>query len=277
MQGANKGIGKLPKKLKLAADETTLKSINESTTDEPTTEPTTLESINESTTGEPSTEPTTKPTTLESINESTTDEPSTEPTTEPTTLESINESTTDESSTEPATLESNKSVIVKPYTIEPLETSGEGIHRQGTDEVVTRPVVVTPIEGNKTTIGKAVEGGFRIITYANGITILDEHFPKSPVESRPLNSAVAHDELPTSTANPNAVSLEAAGILDPGQAIGGFKMSKSTSDTGSLESQSLSTDLTSNLSSETDVAVINLPDAAKHSPLVRRLILNDFA
>jgi hypothetical protein len=142
---------------------------------------------------------------------------------------------------------------------------------------MTRPVVVTPIEGNETTIGKAVEGGFRIITHADGMTILDEHFPKSPVESRPLNSAVAYDELPTSTANPNAVSSEAAGILDPGQAIRGFEMSKSTSDTGSLESLSLGTDLTSNLSSETDVAVINLPDAVKHSTFTKRLILDDFA
>ena len=255
MQGANKGIGKLPKKLKLAANETTLEPINELTT-EPTTEPTILKSINQSTT-----------------DESTTDEPITEPTT----LESINESTTDESSTEPATLESNESVIVKPHIIEPLETLGEGIHRQGTNEVVTRPVVVTSIEGNETTIGKAVEGVFHIITHADGITILDEHFPKSPVESRPLNSAVAHNELLTTTANPNAVSSEATGIFDPGQAIGGFEMSKSTSNTGSLESLSSSTDLTSNLSSETDVAVIDLPDAAKHSPLVRRSILDDFA
>jgi hypothetical protein len=142
MQGANKGIGKLPKKLKLAADEATLESTNESTT-EPTAEPTTLESISQSTT-----ERTAEPTTLESINQSTTDEPTTERTAEPTTLESINESTTDEPSTEPATLESNESVIVKLNPIEPLETSGD-IHRQGTDEVMTRPVVVSAIEGDE--------------------------------------------------------------------------------------------------------------------------------
>jgi hypothetical protein len=70
------------------------------------------------------------------------------------------------------------------------------------------------------------------------MVILDEHFPKSPVESRSLNSVVALDELPTSAANPNAVSSEAIGILEPGQAIGGFEMSKSTSDAGSLESLS---------------------------------------
>src|SRR5689334_3225649 len=74
-----------------------------------------------------------------------------------------------------------------------LETSGEGIRRQGTGEVMTRPVVVTPIEGDETTIGEAVEGDFPIITHADGMTILDEHFPKSPIESRPLNSAVALD------------------------------------------------------------------------------------
>jgi hypothetical protein len=68
---------------------------------------------------------------------------------------------------------------------------------------MTRPVVITLIKGNKTTIGKAVKGGFRIITYADRMTILDKHFPKSPVESRPLNSVVAYDELLTSTVGPN--------------------------------------------------------------------------
>jgi hypothetical protein len=81
---------------------------------------------------------------------------------------------------------------------------------------MTRPVVITLIEGNKTTISKAIKGGFCIITYANEITILDEYFPKSPVELRPLNSVIARDELLTSLVNLNAVSLEAIGILDSG-------------------------------------------------------------
>jgi hypothetical protein len=99
---------------------------------------------------------------------------------------------------------------------------------------------------------------------------LDEYFLKSPIELRSLNSVVALDELPISTANLNAVSLEAAGILKPGQAIGGSEMSKSTSDVGLLELLSLGIDLMSNLSSETNVVV-------KHSPFVRHLILEDFA
>jgi hypothetical protein len=142
---------------------------------------------------------------------------------------------------------------------------------------MTRPVVVTLIKGNKTTINKAVKGGFRIITYANKITILNKHFPKSSVKSRPLNSVVAYNELPTSTANLNTVSSKAAGILDPGQAIKGFEMFKLIFNTRSLKSLSLGTDLTSNLSSKTNVIVINLLDAVKHNTFTKRSILNNSA
>ena len=48
------------------------------------------------------------------------------------------------------------------------------------------------------------------------MVILDEHLPKSPVESRSLNSVVALNELIISVANLNAVFSEAAGILEPG-------------------------------------------------------------
>jgi hypothetical protein len=121
MQSANKRIGKLPKKLKLAANETTLKSINKSTTEpitEPTTMLTTVESINKSTT-----KPITEPITVESINESTT-----ELIIKLTTLESINEFTTNQPFTKSVTLEFNKSVIVKPNIIKPLKALGEGIY-----------------------------------------------------------------------------------------------------------------------------------------------------
>jgi len=77
------------------------------------------------------------------------------------------------------------------------------------------------------------------------------------------------------SAGPNAVSIEVAGSLDPDQAISGLEMSKSTSSTGSLESLSSCTDLTSHLSSEADIVDIDLPDAVKQSPFARRPILDD--
>src|SRR5450432_1932570 len=160
--------------------------------------------------------------------------------------------------------------------MEPLETSREGTRRQGTDEVMARSAVVTPIEGDETTIGGALEGDLPTITYADGMTILDECFPKSATDSRTLNSAIALDEsltpiadtgcqdsplvpsiqshapealIASPSAGPNAVSSEALDILDPDQAMGGFEMSKSTYNTESPESVSSCTDLTSKLSS----------------------------
>jgi hypothetical protein len=105
------------------------------------------------------------------------------------------------------------------------------------------------------------------------------YFPKSTIDSSPLAPMVPSHAPEALTAppsaGPNAVSTEVAGSLDPDQAIGGFEMSKSTSSTGSLESLSSCTDLTSYLSSETDIADIDLPDAVKQSPFARRSILND--
>jgi hypothetical protein len=80
-----------------------------------------------------------------------------------------------------------------------------------------------------------------------------------------------------STVNLNVVFLEAAGIFDLGQVIKGFKMFKLTFNTGLLKSLFLGTDLTSNLSFKTDIAVINLLNTVKHSTFTKRSILNDFA
>jgi hypothetical protein len=163
--------------------------------------------------------------------------------------------------------------------MEPLGTSREATGRQGTNEVMVRSGVTTIIEDNKTTISGAVEGSLPSITYADGITILDKYFPKSAIDSSP-HTPVVWSHAPEAltappSADPNAVSTEVAGSLDPDQAIGGFEMSKSTSSTGSLESLSSCTELTSYLSSETDIADTDLPDAVKQSPFARRLILDD--
>jgi predicted RNA-binding protein associated with RNAse of E/G family len=52
-------------------------------------------------------------------------------------------------------------------------------------------------------------------------------------------------------------------------------MSKSTSNIGLLELLSLYMDLISHLSSKANIIDIDLLDAVKQSPFIRRLILND--
>ena len=207
-----------------------------------------------------------------------TDEPATDEhaTDEPAT----DEPATDEPATEPTTLESTDDpAIIEPNTMEPLGTSREDTGRQGTDEVMVRSRVATTMEDDETTVGGAVEGNLPSITHADGITILDEYFPKSAIDSSPLTPVVwPHAPEPLTappSAGSNAVSTEVAGNLDPDQAIGGFEMSKSTSSTGSLESLSSCTDLTSHLSSDTDIVDNALPDAVKQRPFARRSILDD--
>jgi hypothetical protein len=124
-----------------------------------------------------------------------------------------------------------------------------------------------------------VEGSLPSITHANGITILDEYFPKSAINSSPYTPVVwpyAPKALTAPlSASPNAVSIEVAGSLNPNQAIGGLEMSKLTSSIGSLELLSSYMDLTSHLSSEANIMDIDLLDAVKQSPFARRLILNN--
>ena len=66
-------------------------------------------------------------------------------------------------------------------------------------DVMARFALVSPIAVDETTVGGAVETDLPTITHADGMAILDEYFPISAIDSRPLNSAVAPDELSTST------------------------------------------------------------------------------
>jgi hypothetical protein len=112
-----------------------------------------------------------------------------------------------------------------------------------------------------------VEESLPLITHANGITILDEYFLKSAIDSSPYTPMVwphAPKALtaPPST-SPNAISIEVVGSLDPNQAIGSLEMFKLTSSIGLLESLSLYIDLISHLSSEANIIDIDLLDAVK--------------
>lgn len=71
--------------------------------------------------------------------------------------------------------------------MEPLETSRDAILQENTDEVMTRSALVSPIEIDEITVGGIVESDLPTMTHAGGIAILDEYFPKSAINSRPLN------------------------------------------------------------------------------------------
>ena len=234
--------------------------------------------------------------------ESATSEPADEPATDdPATNKPPNDASanekpsTDDLASEPAALTINDPAIIKPNTMEFLEASRDALHREDTDGVMARSALVSPVDE---TTGRPVDSDPPTITHADRMAILDEYFPISVIDSRPLNGAVAPDELSTSTADtacpnfplvplipclapeelntrPGIVSLEFPSIPDPYQATGGVEML--TANTGLPESVSSCGDSSSCLSSETDGTDIGSLDIVTQTPFVRRLVLDDAA
>jgi hypothetical protein len=238
MQGVNKRTGTLLKKAKLAADEP---AINESAVDESATD--------NSTTNKP---PNDKPLTDELVSEAAS-------------LEPINDST-----------------ISKPYTTKALETA-DVLYGEDAGGITARSAHISPV--NETTISRPGDSDLPTITHADGMALLDEYFPISAVDSRPLHGAVAPDELSTSTTDtpcrfplipsiPSLVSSESSSLPNCHQATGGFEMSKPN--TSSPEALSSCGD-PSSLSSETNGTDFGSLDIATHTPVARRLVLDDTA
>jgi hypothetical protein len=265
MQGANKRIGNVLKKARFTASESA------------TCEPTTDESAND----EPDEPPTDDlPNDASAIEKPTTDE-----------------SAAAESVSEPAALEPiSDQAIIKPNTMELLETSRDAPHQENTNAIMARSALVSPVD--KTAAGRPVDSDLPTITHTNGMAILDKYFPKPAIDSRPLNSAVAPNQLPTSIANPayrdsplipsipslapkdlstspDIVFSKSHSIPNPHQATGGFEMS--TPNTGLPKSVSSYGDSSSCPSSETNSTNIGLLDIVTHTPFARRLVLNDAA
>jgi hypothetical protein len=262
MQGANKRTGNMLKKARITASESATcgPATDDSANDEPD-EPPTDELPNDVSANE-------KPTTDESAN---------------------HESATAESVSESAALEPiSDQAIIKPNTMELLETSRDAPYRENTDGIMARSALVSPVD--ETAVGRPVDSDLPMITHADGIAILDEYFPKSTIESRPLKGAVAPDELSTSTADitcrdfplvpltpslapeeldtsPDIVSSESPRIPNLHQATGGFEMP--TPNASSLQSVSSCGNSSSCISSETDSTDIGLLDIATHTPFAR--------
>lgn len=202
-----------------------------------------------------------------------------------------------------ATLNSiNNLAVIKPNTIKPLETLRKGIYQESTVEVIARSAVASLTEGNKATISRVLESNLPTITYTDRIAILDKYFPKSAIDSRPLNSIVAPDKLPTSIADTicrnsllvfliqfntpealtvlpstslNTVFLEVLNTLDSSLAIGSIEMFKSTSSTRSTDLVSSCINLTISLSSKIDNTDINLQDTVIYTPFARCLVFDN--
>jgi hypothetical protein len=215
---------------------------------------------------------------------------------EPTTNESANDKpATDEPASEPATLAINYSAIIKPNTIKLLKTSRDALHQEDTDAVIARSALINL--DNKTTVSRQVDSNLFTITHANRIVILDKYFPKSAINSRPVDSVVAPDELLTFTADigcqnspfiplipsltPKKINTSldkvssASFIPYPYQTTGGFEMS--TLNTSSLQSVSSCRNSLSYLSSETNSTNIGLLDITTHTSFARRLVLDNAA
>ncbi|KAE8440508.1 hypothetical protein EG329_007405 [Mollisiaceae sp. DMI_Dod_QoI] len=200
----------------------------------------------------------------------------------PTNLPPTNDPPNDKPPNKPTTFETTKD----PGTMNPLETLGEA------------PSIASLVDGDETHVDSAAERDLPTITHTDGMVILDEYFPKSATDSRPLNSAVL-DEMPTSVADalcqdsplpliqsysPEALTLppstgsndalfKVSDTVDPKHAGSGFETSISS--VGSPESESSCTDLSSNPTSETNAADLELPDAVTHTSFARRLVLDE--
>jgi hypothetical protein len=96
----------------------------------------------------------------------------------------------------PATLKPfNDLAAINPNTRKTLETSIEGIRREGID--VTRSGIASLTGDDKTKVDGGLESNIPIITHAIGMVILDKYFPNSAVDLRTLNGADAPDKLAT--------------------------------------------------------------------------------
>jgi hypothetical protein len=220
---------------------------------------------------------------------------------EPTTNESANDvPTTDEPTTDEPTTDKppTNEPASEPDTMEPQDTSRDVPYREDTSDDMARFALVSPIAVDETTVGGVVETDLPAITYADGMAILDEYFPISAVDSRPLNCAVAPDELSMSTTDTacrnfplvpsilsftpeesntslDIISSESFTLPSPHQSTSGFEMS--TPNTSLPQLLSSCGDSSSCSSSETDGTDFGSLGIATNTPLARRLVLDDTA
>jgi hypothetical protein len=139
----------------------------------------------------------------------------------------------------------------------------------------------------------SLKGDMFPMTHGDGLTILDEHFGQSAIGSGPANNVegfnkwlicAAESNTPGVLATPqhppissiNAVSSEASDILEPDQTASAA-MSESSSNIGSSDSRSLSTNPMSYLPSETHYINKDFRSGVLYAPYVQRPILDKSA
>lgn len=104
----------------------------------------------------------------------------------------VNESAPSESAPNGPTDE--KSIISELTIDDSLITEPAVNDSNKTDEIPSRFDVNTTKHGDET-IGQQIEGDLHTITHDDGMAILDEYFPNSPVDSGPMDDALALDTL----------------------------------------------------------------------------------
>ncbi|KAH8650269.1 hypothetical protein BGZ60DRAFT_421646 [Tricladium varicosporioides] len=200
----------------------------------------------------------------------------------PTNLPPANDPPNDEPPNKTTTFETTED----PRTMKSLKTLGEA------------PAIASLIDGDETHVDSAAERDLPTITHTDGMALLDEYFPKSATDSRPLNGVVP-DEMPTSVADtpcqdsplpliqsysPETLTLppsagtndapfEASDIVDPKHSGSGFETSISS--VASHELESSRTDSSSNTTSETNATDLELPDAVIYTSFARRPVLDN--
>jgi hypothetical protein len=260
MQGPSTGTGRLPKKLKLADNECLTNSLS---TEGPFKEPATDGSISET---------------------------FTEPF-----GEHLSETSTNASAMSEPTID--KLSMNCPDTAKALDSSDM-------DDLPTFAIHIQ-IEGDEITSISLIDNTF-LMTHGDGFAILNKFFEQPVIRSGPVSDVeglskwlaftaeftyqdeVLEDTVRSNTpevlsaphcspsTSINAVSPKASDMLDPDLPVASATTSKSGSSRSS-QPGSLSTDLTSYTPSETHHTSSNLASVVRHTPYVKRPILDELA
>jgi hypothetical protein len=218
-----------------------------------------------------------------------------DPATDDSTSETSSETPTNPSATSEPTID--KSYIDNPNIVgAPKSSSAADLPMSATH---------IQIEGGEI-ISSSPEGGMFPMTHDDGLAILDEYFEQSAIGLGPANDAEWLDKRPTFTAESahqdgaleptirsntpgaltpqrapiaeiNVVFSGASDILDPDLTVASAAMSESSSSIESSEPGSTSTNPTSYPPSETRHINSDLASAVRHTPYVKRPILDKSA
>jgi hypothetical protein len=193
----------------------------------------------------------------------------------------------DDPTTEPSTLEiTNHPTATEPNIMEPQEILGEDTPREQHNGVTAGSALSSPVDDG----GEVLGGDLSALTDADGLAILDEHFPKSATGLGPL-SGVLGPEPPmpparvalsgspgvwtTPSAGPEVELPKEPEIPYPEPSTDSVGACGSISHSASSESVSSTINPTRCPSYETNATDIDSMDVAIYPPFAKRAVLDD--